>query len=226
MNHSPSKPSIVPFEYHGEKRLRSKDRIWIVTDVQSYTSALYPWSVPQWWYRVGALCLDTKHLALVEFSNDDVRAMMKAGLQSAPWKTPQTHGIELTRIYHGPKKEGRFRETVDLIDLDAELLKHGSLLRKHFQREMSLGGNATPGMWQEMVESAERENRIEAAALSLEGWFAAQDVKKIVGQDINVSPTLGHMVKDGLLVSNGKAKKGAQYMKAPPRLVERADWIG
>ena len=78
MKHSPSKTSPIPFEYHGEKRLKSKDRIWIVTDIQSYTSPLYPWSVPQQWYRAGALCLDTNHLVLVEFSVDDVRAMVRS----------------------------------------------------------------------------------------------------------------------------------------------------
>jgi len=226
MDHSPPRPSLIPFEYHGEKRLKSKDRVWIVTDIQSYTSRLYPWSVPQQWYRVGALDLDSNHLTLVEFSKDDARQLVKAGFTPPPWKASQPFGLELTRIYHGDKREGRFREKVVLIDLDPELVKHGSLLRKHFERQMGLRGNSTPGMWQEMAEWAERQNRIEAVALSFDGWFSAGDVKKIVGNDIRVSPTLKRMVKDGFLVTNGTAKKGAKYMKAPPQLVERADWVG
>ena len=226
MDHSPPRPSHFPFDFHGEKRLRSQDRIWIVTDVHSYTSRLYHWSVPQEWFRVGALDLDSNHLMLVEFSRDDARQLLRAGLPPPPWNEPLSHGLELTRIYHGDQEKGRFREKVALIDLDPELLKHGPMLRKHFESQMGLRGNSTPGMWEEMVEWARRQNAIESAALSFDGWFSAGDVKKIVGNDIHVSATLKRMVKDGLLVTNGRSKRGARYMKAPPRLVERADWVG
>lgn len=226
MTHSPSSATIVtPFTYEGEKRLRSKDRVWLVTDVQSYTSAMYGCSTPQRWYRAGALCLDTNHLALVEFTKDDVRAMLKAGLQPAPWAAPRPYGIEVTRIYHGDQEKGRFREMVALIDLDPELKKHGAMLRKRFEREMGIRGNTTPGVWKEAVAWAARANAIERAALSLDGWFAARDVKAIVG-DINVSATLLRMVKDGLLIPNGKARRGSKYMRAVPRLVARVDWSG
>lgn len=230
MKHSSPAPTIItPFEYQGEKRLKSRDRVWIITDVEGYTQALFHWSTPQQFYRAGALCLDTMHLAMVEFSTDDVRAILKAGMAAGigapPWGSPLSHGFELTRIYHGDQEKGRFRERVALIDLDPELKKQGAMLRKHFERSMGLRGNATPGMWQDIVDWAARENAIEAAALSLEGWFSAGDVKKLVG-DINVTPSLSRMVKDGLLVPNGKAKKGARYMRAVPRLVERADWSG
>lgn len=172
------------------------------------------------------MCLDTNHLALLEFTKDDVRAMMKAGLQPAPWSSPRPHGIEVTRIYHGDQEKGRFREKVTLIDLDPELKKHGAMLRKRFEREMGIRGNTTPGVWKEAVAWAARANAIETAALSLDGWFAARDVKAIVGQDINVSPTLLRMVKDGLLIPNGKARRGSKYMRAVPRLVARVDWSG
>jgi hypothetical protein len=170
--------------------------------------------------------LDTNHLALVEFTKDDVRAMMKAGLQTAPWAAPRPYGIEVTRSYHGDQEKGRFREKVALIDLDPELKKHGAMLRKHFEREMGLRGNTTPGVWKEAVAWAARANAIETAALSLDGWFAARDVKQIVGNEVNVSPTLLRMVKDGLLIPNGKARRGARYTRAVPRLVDRADWNG
>lgn len=225
MDHSPSSAAILPFEFHGHKRLSSRDRVWITTDVHSYTSKMLDWSVPQQWFEAGALCLDTNHLALVRFSNDDVRAMMKAGMRPAPWPSHQRHGIELTRLYHGSQEKGRFREKVALIELDPELVKHGPMVRSHFEKEIGLRGNSTPGMWKEAVEWAKRENLIEAAALSFNDWFSAGMVKEIVG-DINVSPTLARLVQEGLLVPNGKAKKGARYMKAPPVLIDRADWNG
>lgn len=235
MDHSPSPATTTPFTFQGKKRLKSRDRIWIVTDVQSYTQALYHWSSPQQWFRAGGIDLDATvdgmhHLVIAEWTTDDMKAILKAGMAvgiGAPsWRTPLSHGFELTRIYHGDQEKGRFRERVALIDLDPELLKQGAKLRKMFEQQYGLRGNLAPGACQEMVEWAQHENRIETAALSLEGWFAARDVKAVIGEDINVSPALARMVKDGLLIPNGKAKRGAKYMRAVPCLVERADWTG
>lgn len=234
MDHSPSPTTTHPFTFQGKKRLKSQDRIWIVTDVQSYTQSLYHWSSPQQWFRAGGIDLDANadgmhHLVIAEWTTDDMKAILKAGMAvgigAPPWRAPLSHGFELTRIYHGDQEKGRFREKVALIDLDPELKKQGAMLRSHFERTMGLRGNSNPGMWQSIVDWAVRENAIEAAALSLEGWFAAKDVKKVVG-DINVTPSLSRMVKDGLLISNGKAKKGSKYMRAVPRPIERADWTG
>lgn len=224
MSHSSSPRAITTFPFVGKKRLQSKDRVWIVSDVHSYTSKMLDWSVPQQWFEAGALCLDTNHLALVRFSNDDVRAIVKAGIPPAPWVSPQSHGIELTRLYHGSQEKGRFREKVALIELDPELVKHGPMLRRHFEKDIGLRGNSTPGMWKEAVEWAARENAIETAALSLNGWFSAGMIKDLVGKDINVSPTLTRMVQEGILVPNGKSKRGAKYMKAPPKIIPRLDW--
>jgi hypothetical protein len=133
-------------------------------------------------------------------------------------------GIELTRSYHGPKKEGRFRESVALVDLDPDLAARGPDLRRYFERHLQFRGSSEPGMWKEVVAWAARENRMEAAALSMPGWFSAGDLKEVLGEPMRVGPVLARLVKEGRLLSNGKKTRGARYLVAPPMLVERADW--
>lgn len=223
MEHPPS-PRVTPFPFGGTKRIHSKDRVWIVTDVHAFTDKFHGWSTPQSWYRAGALCLNTNRLVLVEFSNDDVRAMLKAGATVAPWSAPRPYGFEVTRFTHGSQEKGRFRERVDLIELDPELVKHGPQLRAYCERQMALRGNWPAGAWKRMQDAANRENSIEAAALSFTDWFSAGDVKKLVGKGINVTRTLARMVEERLLITNCKAKKGMKYMAAPPVIIDRADW--
>jgi hypothetical protein len=231
MEHSPYPVTTIPFTFEGEKRLSSKDRIWIVTDVHAYTSRIFDWATPQQWYRVGALCLETTHLAIVEFTTDDMRQIIKAlmagGAGSAPpWKMPQQCGLEMLRFSHGNQEGGRFRQKVNRIELEPDLLKHGPDLHEHFESKYGLHGNLATSALQDMAQWAQRENRIETAALSLEGWFSAGMVKEIVGHDSNVSPTLARLVEEGALIPNGKVKRGARYMKTPPVTVDRADWNG
>jgi hypothetical protein len=224
MDHPPSPRIHTPFPFGGHKRLKSGDRVWLVTDARSYTDKYLGWSEPQQWFEVGAVCLKTNRLFLVRFSIDDVKAMLKAGILPAPWPSHQRQGIGLTRLYHGSQGNGRFREKVSLIDLDPELLKHGASLRAYFERQVGLRGNVVPGAWKEMQDAADRENRIEAAAISFTDWFSASDIKKLLGEDINVTHTLDRMVEERLLITNGKAKRGRKYMAAPPIFIDRADW--
>jgi hypothetical protein len=134
-----------------------------------------------------------------------------------------TYGFEVTRFTHGAQEKGRFREKVELINLPADLLVHGPELRSQFERQFDVRGNGRPGMWQAIKAAADREKRIEVAALSFTDWFSAGDVKKSVG-DINVTRTLARMVKDRVLVTNGKTKRGRKYIAAPPVIIDRADW--
>lgn len=219
-------PASKPlYPWQDERRLRSGDRMWLLTDIESYTSAMYGQSVPQRWYRAGGLDLASMKLGYFTFSIDDVRAILKAGVTSAPWKTPQPHGLDVTRQYHGPTQEGRFRETVTMIELDPELLAQGPSLRGYFVRDLQFRSNSQPGMWGEIERRAAEWRSIEKAALSLNGWFAAGDVKALVGE-VNVTPVLARLVEEGVLVPNGKRKRGARYMVAPATTIERVDWAG
>jgi hypothetical protein len=224
----PSIPSLSPYPWQDERRLQSGDRVWIITDVASFSSSLYPWSSPQKWYRVGGLDLSTMRLGYFTFSTDDVRALLKAGVVRAPWKVAQRCGFKITRLYHGPSEEGRFREKVKLVELEADLLAQGPMLRRYFEKALTFQGNSEPGMWDEIEDWARRQNVIEATALAMPDWFSAGDVKRIVettfGTVVNVSPALAVLVGDGLLLSNGKKTKAARYMVAPTQIVERADW--
>ena len=218
-------PSI-PFPWQGEKRLRSGDRVWILTDTHHFTSALYGCSTPQRWYRVGGLDLASQRLGYFTFSTDDARALLRAGIDAPPWKIFQACGIELTRRYHGATREGRFRERVARIDLDPALAAQGPALRGYFERSLSFGGNAVPGMWRQIVARAQSEKAIEKAALSMVGWFAAGDIKKVVREGVNVTRVLARLVLEQRLVPNGKTKRAARYMVASPIMTERVDWTG
>jgi hypothetical protein len=79
-------------------------------------------------------------------------------------------------------------------------------------------------MWKDLAARVAQEQAIERAALGMVGWFAARDVKAIVG-NVNVSPILGRLVEEKRLVMEGK-KRGARYILAPPQpLPDRVDWI-
>jgi hypothetical protein len=212
------------FKWQDEQRLRSGDRVWLITDVGCFTSAMWGASTPQKWYRAGGLDLATNRLGYFIFSTDDVRAMIKAGIPPAPWKMRQARGIELIRFTHGGQKEGRFREAVLMIRLDSELLAQGPALRHYFVRNLTFKGNAKPGMWQGIVDWAARENRLEAEALKMVGWFSAGDLKAMTGATGSVSSLLRRLVKERRLLSNGKTRRSARYMVAPPVGSDRADW--
>ncbi len=214
-----------PLKWQEDKRLKDDHKVWLITDAKTYTSGMYGCSKEQRFYRVGGLDLATNCLGYFKFSTDDVRAMLKSGIDPAPWKSARQFGVGLTRHCHGSQKEGRFRESVCLIELDPALLTQGPALRAYFEERLSFHGNVDPGMWSEMVAWAARENRIETAALLMVGWFAAGDLKKVVGLDENVTTTLSRLVREGLLTPNGEKRRLARYMVAPPKIVERVDWV-
>ena len=58
-------------------------------------------------------------------------------------------------------------------------------------------------------------------------WFSAEDVKAAVGLplDESISTTLARLLKEKARIPNGKRTKAARYMVAPPKIVERADWV-
>lgn len=222
-----SVPLAGNFNWQDDRRLRSGDKIWFVSDAKTYTSAMYGQSRPQVWYRVGGLDLTTGGLGYFEFSTDDARAMLKAGsLTPLPWRSHQLSGIELKRHSHGSQDRGRFRETVALIKLDPAILAHGPALRSYFDKTLSFVGNTEPGKWSGIEAWAARENRIENAALAIVGWFSAGDLRKVLGAPLNVTPILARLVGEGRLAPNGKKRRGARYMVAPPKMTERLDWTG
>jgi hypothetical protein len=104
-----------------EKRLSSDDRIWILTDIETHSSSFYPSSAEQRWFKVGAYDLRTNCIGFVRFSIDDVRGMLRAGLPAAPWNAPLAYGIDVTRLAHDGRCEGRFVVTVKLLDIEPEL---------------------------------------------------------------------------------------------------------
>jgi hypothetical protein len=81
-------------------------------------------------------------------------------------------------------------------------------------------------MWRDLESRAVELRAIETAALSMNGWFAAGDVKALVGKGVNVSPSLALLKDEGRLQSNGRATKAARYRVASPKIIERVDWTG
>src|SRR5947209_4397721 len=90
-----------------EKRLSSRDLIWILTDICGYSSSFHEWSPEQQWFRVGVYDLGTKKLGYVRFGIDDARALLTAGLQPPPWPQPAARGVEVTRQAHRADGKGR-----------------------------------------------------------------------------------------------------------------------
>jgi hypothetical protein len=226
MSVTPSPFQSLIFTWQPERRLRSGDRLWILTDTESYYSSMYGRSTPQRFYKVGGLDLRTEKLGYFLFTQDDARAILRCGLDAAPWEVPQVHGIELTRFYHGSNEQGRFRERVSLVPLEPELAAQGSRLRAYFERHLSFRGNATPGMWQDLECRAGELRAIEKVALSMTDWFAAGDVKARVGNDVNVTRVLRLLVDEGRLITNGRKRRWCRYQGMPCQVVERSDWTG
>lgn len=192
------------------RRLASGDRTWILTDVEECSSSFLPWSKPQRLFKVGAFDLRSKCLGFFTFSLDDVRGMLRAGIPSAPWAAPQTHGIEITRLAHDDGEEkGRFVVTVDLLDVPPELQAIASVAKNAFWHAAHTP-NATPGMWKDLVDAVDREQRIEAAALGMTGLFTASDVQAIVGVGVNVLAVLKKLVKGEKLQRFGQTR-GTRY---------------
>ncbi len=208
-------------QWQPERHLKSGDKIWILTDIQTVWSGYFDYSADQELFRVGIYDLTTGKIGFGKFGRDIAHAFLKASIQPAPWRAPLPCAVEIHRQSHGNTKGGRFRTWATLIDVDPQIIAIAPLAQKKFVQE-GHDPTATVGMWSDLEARAKRELAVEKAALAMVGIFKASDVRKIVG-NINVSPVLRDLVEEGRLVRVG-AKK---YMVAPPHpLPQRLDWTG
>ena len=217
--------SLPPLFLFPPKHLAAHDRIWIISDVETYKSAYKPQSVLQTMFRVGAFDLNADRFRVVTFGNDIAYSLIKAGIELPPWKAPQPVSATIVRASHGNLPQGRFPTSATLEPLDPALVALGPRARKLFAGEVY--PNVEQGAWDALRARAERENRIEAAALAQPDWFAAGELAKITGDTQSlVSATLVRLVRDGRIVPNGGKKRGAKYHVASPALIVRADRTG
>jgi DNA helicase TIP49 (TBP-interacting protein) len=111
------------------------------------------------------------------------------------------------------------------IELPDDLVALGAYLRRQF-RTHATKVNSTRGMWQDLVDAVAVVKRIEQVALSMTGVFSAKDVRKIVGDKVNVTPVLTNLCKRELLQRIGE-KRGTRYAVAPKKsewwMIERDD---
>lgn len=209
MNTKPNPPPCPPWQ--AEKRMSSTDKIWILTDIETYTSSMYGCSTEQRWFKVGAYDMRTSHIGFVRFSTDDAKAMLRAGLPAPLWHAPQSHGIEVKRLAHGDGQEkGRFRVRMALVDLDPSLRLIVPAAVKAFQDAVHRP-NATAGMWKDLVAFVAREKQIENAALGMTGLFIASDVQAVVGVGVNVLPVLKRMVEEERRLERFGKTRGTKY---------------
>ncbi len=218
-----STASITPINSYkwtsNEHRLSSGDSILILTDTFGYWEKMYPCSVEQEWFRVGAVNLTNNEVGFWRFSIDDAAAMLKAGRSSPPWT--DAFGILVKRDIHlSGKSTGRYAVTVTNVDVSDTLLAEVGHLREMFRRK-GHEPNSSLGMWSELERKANTAIAIEKVALRMTGVFKAVDVRKAVGDDVNVGPTLHRLVRNKRLTLNGK-----KYQVAPPIIIERVDWTG
>lgn len=211
-------------QFQPEKRLQSGDRVLVLTDVYVEWRSYRSDSTPQRWHKVGCYDLKTQKVGYFLFSLDDARGLLFAGFTPPPWPAGLSHGFEVKRLAHSGVREGRFKVSINLVEIPTDVASLAPIARRMFARD-GHWPNGTLGMWKELAARVAQEQSIERAALAQVGWFKAGDIKKIVGQ-VNVSPVLGRLVEEEHLVMEGK-KKGTRYMVAPPTpLPNRADWVG
>jgi hypothetical protein len=210
-----STPSISTPYWQAEKHLASEDRVWILTDVQTFHSSYYAFSDAQELFRVGIYDLKTKHVGLAHFGRDIARAFLRAGATPPPWIAPMPFGLALHRRYHDNNEEkGRYAVRVERIAIDPALL---TILP---QARAMLDGtehrpDSTPGMWADLAARAAQENAIEKAALSKTVWFSAGDIRKAIGDpDADVTPMLKKLVREGKLLPPTGKKRGTKYRAA------------
>lgn len=217
----PSSPS-----WQREKFLQSGDTFWILTDIQRYSSPYLSWSEAQDLFRVGIYDLKTGCVGYANFGRDIAFAILKAGIGAPPWTSaPLPTAIELHRAPHEDDEKGRYRVSAKLLPLDPAV----ALVAPKARRLLAgFTPNAEVGMWDDLAERADRENRIEAAVESMRahGAFSAGDIRKVVGKGVDVTPVLKRLVAGGILLPPTGKKRGTKYMHAPVSIVERTDWTG
>lgn len=206
---APPPPPCPPWQE--ERRLSSGDRIWIFTDIETFTSALYHWSAEQRFFKVGAYDLRTRCIGFFKFTRDDAKGLLRAGLLPPPWSAPQSHGFEVTRLAHdGGQAKGRFVVTVKLLDIDPALHAIIPAAKRAFWHAAH-HPNAKPDMWKDLVDAVAHEKRIETAALGMTGLFSASDVQAIVGVGVNVLPVLKRMVEPERRLERFGRTRGTKY---------------
>lgn len=216
----PSTPS-----WQREKFLQSGDTVWILTDIQQYSSPYLSWSTSQELFRVGIYDLRTRCVGYANFGKDIAFALLKAGIAAPPWTSPLPVAVELHREPHEKDEKGRYRVSAKLVPLEPAV----ALVETKARRLLAgFTPNAEAGMWHDLAQRAAKENRIEAAVESMRthGAFSAGDIRKVVGKDADVTPILKRLVADGTLLPPTGKKRGTKYVHAPVSIVDRADWTG
>lgn len=221
MNAQSPTPSL---QWQPEKRLLSGDRVWILTDTYMEWRSFRNDATPQRWFKVGCYDLKTNRIGYVRFSIDDARGLLRANFTPPPWPTGLPVGFEVKRLAHGGGGEGRFKVDILPLDVPSDVLSLAPVAVAMFARD-GHWANSTHGMWKDLAARVAQEQTIESTALAMQGWFSAGDLKKKIGQPVNVTPVLARLVQEKRLVPTGK-KRGAKYQVAPPVVVERLDWVG
>ena len=210
-----SKPSSLPSPpiWQAEKHLQSGDRIWILTDVQSYGSSYYPWSDPQALFRIGVYDLRTRKVGLANFGRDLAFALLKASLPPPPWKMPLPCGVAIHRVGHDHEPKGRYLVSVKPVPIEPEWYSVlPGAMRMFFQTAHC--ANSELGMWDDLVARAARENAIESVALRKTVPFSAGDIRTAIGDpEAEVTSVLQKLVDDGKLLVSGQ-KRGTRYRLA------------
>jgi hypothetical protein len=201
-------PQPPILDWQPEKHLRSGDRVWILTDVESFESCYLAWSPPQQLFRVGIYDLATKKIGFAVFGKDLAYAILKAGIAAPPWSSPAPFGIQLHREAHDDDEKGRYRATVELLPIESVVAGVVAEGRRALASDSEHTPNALAGMWSELAQRAASENAIETGILGMFGPFSAGDVKKAIGDpDADVTPVLQRLVKEGkLLPPTGKKR--------------------
>jgi hypothetical protein len=222
---SPPQPPSATVVWQNEKHLQSGDRVWILSDVESYSSSYYPYSEPQELFKVGVYDLASEKIGFATFGRDIAYAMMRAKLPPPPWKQSMPFGIAVRRLLHDDGEEkGRYVVKVHQVPITSSLLSVVRVAKKKFAGTIHCA-NSTFGMWDDLVSRAAKENAIEAAALSMVGPFSAGDVRAKIGDpDAEVTYVLKRLVLEGKLLPPTGRKRGTRYQVAPPSIAARIDW--
>lgn len=194
------------------KFLKSSDRVWVLTDVETYELEYCQAGRSQTLFRVGIYDLRTKKVGLASFGKDTAHAMLVAGLSMPPWTGPQQHAIEIWRPPHeGGEKRGRYVTRVELLEIDPELLK---VLPVASRKLADHNPNSTPGMWSALGLAAAKERDIFLAVAAQVAAFSAGDIKRYLGNPkANVTPTLQKLVRHGKLLPPVGTRRWARYQR-------------
>jgi hypothetical protein len=177
-----------------ERRLRSQDKILIVTDVYTYRESKYDSATEQQWFQVGAIDLDSNEVGMFKFSVDDARAMVKIGVAPPPWAAAHTFGLHIVRQAHVTgHSTGRFAETIQRVNVAPAILALVPKARS-FLKSLMPTPNAQPGIWSKLVAAADLESKTIAAIMTIKDVFKASDVTDLVPDAGNVSPLLKRLV--------------------------------